>query len=130
MEGGEADVEGVVHQLLAQVVVQVLRQAELADGEAYGVLLAVAQLAHEGEGAHVGLDDIGAGAHLVEAQQAGHKSEGRGAVQYAVGHQGVAQGVAAGAVGQVEAAGVAVGGDLAQSEGAGKTARQHGEDDE
>ena len=42
METVELDVEVFVHQLVVEVFVELLRGAELADGETDGVLLSVA----------------------------------------------------------------------------------------
>ena len=119
-----------MHEFFVEEVVELLRRAELADGQPYGVLLAVAQFADEGKLPHVRLDDVAAGAHiLVQAQGAGHEAEGA-SWRYAVGRKAVAQRFVVGAFGQVEAQRCAVGGGAAQSEGANDAARQHGGEDD
>jgi hypothetical protein len=101
----ERNIEVVVHQLTVEILIELLRGAEFADGEADGVLLPVAEFSDEREFIHVRVNDIGARTDtLVKSQDICHEAECRRSIK------AVAKGLEGGALGEVDATGLGVGG--------------------
>lgn len=101
----ERNIEVVVHQLTVEILIELLRGAEFADGETDRVLLPVAEFSDEREFIHVRVNDIGARTDtLVKSQDICHEAECRRSIK------AVAKGLEGGALGEVDATGLGVGG--------------------